>query len=201
MSNEIRPYRQSRRADNQAQTRRRITEAAIELHGSIGPARTTLSAIADLAGVQRATVYRHFPDERAILTACSTHFATLHPRPDPALWADTEDPPARLRVALDAFYSWYEEVAPMLANIIRDAPAQEEVNEVMQRRLAFQAGVEHDLARGWNTPAKRAVELSAALALALDFSAWRLLNAQGLSRARIVEFMARAVESATSPRS
>src|SRR5688572_8391494 len=95
-----RPYRKRRRAELEEQTRLRITEAAMELHGSIGPARTTVSAVADRAGVQRATVYRHFPDEESLFAACSSHWTAQNPRPDLAAWAETEDPDQRLRTAL-----------------------------------------------------------------------------------------------------
>src|ERR1051326_5965603 len=88
-----RPYRQRKRAEDQAATRRRITEAAMELHELIGPAGTTVSAIAERARVQRATVYRHFPDERSLFAACSAHWATLHPAPDPSTWENVADAP------------------------------------------------------------------------------------------------------------
>src|SRR5215207_8188944 len=110
-----RRYQQRKRAASQAQTRRRITEAAMELHGTVGPARTTISAIADRAGVRRATVYRHFPDERALFQACSGMFAKANPPPDPAQWSSIDHPERRLAVALDALYGWYERVAHMLA--------------------------------------------------------------------------------------
>src|SRR5215204_2491067 len=87
-----RTYRKSRRAELEDETRRRITDAAVELHGSVGPARTTISAVAERAGVQRATVYRHFPDEEALFDACSAHWMAQHPLPDPTAWAKIEDP-------------------------------------------------------------------------------------------------------------
>ena len=82
-----RRYRKRRRAELEDETRRRITEAAVELHGTVGPARTTISAVAERAGVQRATLYRHFPDEEALFDACSSHWAAQHPLPDLADWA------------------------------------------------------------------------------------------------------------------
>src|SRR5512134_1449821 len=97
---EKRRYRKRRRAALEEETRRRITEAAVELHGTIGPARTTVSAVADRAGVQRATVYRHFPDEESLFAACSAHWAMLNPPPDPGSW-DEPDPDRRLAVALE----------------------------------------------------------------------------------------------------
>jgi Transcriptional regulator len=95
-----RRYELKQRAASLAQTRQRIVDATVALHGSVGPARTTISAIAELAGVQRLTVYRHFPDELALFQACSGHWATLHPAPDPATWAEVADPAERLGGAL-----------------------------------------------------------------------------------------------------
>src|SRR3954452_1670164 len=95
-----RRYRKRRRAEQEADTRRRITEAAVKLHGTVGPAKTTVSGIAREAGVQRATVYRHFPDEDAIYAACTSHYNALHPPPDLTAWASIDDPDVRLRTAL-----------------------------------------------------------------------------------------------------
>ena len=96
-----RVYRKRARAESEEETRLRITEAIMNLHEKVGPARTTVSAIADLAGVQRATVYRHFPDVEAQVDACSTHWLSLNAPPDPSAWPEIGDPDERLRVALD----------------------------------------------------------------------------------------------------
>src|SRR5690349_19573030 len=116
-----RRYRKRRRAEHELETRRRITEATMKLHGTVGPARTTVSAIADEAGVQRATVYRHFPDDQSLFDACTAHFYGLHPRPDPDEWATIADPDERLRKALADLYAWYGEIEEMLSNTTRDA--------------------------------------------------------------------------------
>src|SRR3982751_245793 len=87
MSDQKRPYRMKRRAQLEEQTRLRITESAMQLHGSVGPARTSMSAVAEHAGVTRSTLYRHFPDEEALFDACSSHWASLNPPPDLGRWA------------------------------------------------------------------------------------------------------------------
>ena len=87
-----RPYRLKKRAEAMSDTRQRITEAAMELHGTVGPARTTVSAVAERAGVQRHTVYRHFPTEDDLFAACSAHFDELHPWPDSEAWRREADP-------------------------------------------------------------------------------------------------------------
>src|SRR5215831_9293800 len=118
MSDQKRPYRMKRRAELEAQTRQRITESAVALHQRLGPARTSISAIAEHAGVRRSTVYRHFPDENALFAACSSHWRAANPRPEPARWRMIEDPDERLRVALSELYEYYRRTEGMLANLL-----------------------------------------------------------------------------------
>jgi AcrR family transcriptional regulator len=135
-----RKYTLRRRAEQQAETRQRIVEAAVDLHGSVGPARTTFSMVAERAGVQRHTLYAHFPDERELLLACSAHHLEVEPPPDPAPWAAIADRRARLRTALGAIYGWYERNADMLANVLRDAEHHETLREIMHMRFGPHLG-------------------------------------------------------------
>src|SRR6478672_11922468 len=96
-----------RRAESQRETRRRITESAVELHGTLGPAHTTMGAVAERAGVRRSTLYRHFPDEGALFDACSAHWAAANPPPDPGAWVAIEDPDERLRAGLEDLYAFW----------------------------------------------------------------------------------------------
>ena len=176
----------------------RIVEAAIGLHGSVGPARTTISAIAESAGVRRATVYRHFPDERALFMGCSGTFRERNPLPDPASWASIDDPAERLEAALDAIYGWYERTEPMLTAVLRDIDAMPIIKELQAGRLAYLAAVEDGLAAGWGARGTAAKRLRAAIALALDFFAWRTLWERGLGRADAVAVMAAAVRAAAA---
>src|SRR3954453_8438857 len=121
-SAETRRYRKRLRAEQDHRTREAIPGAAVKLHGTVGPARTTVSAVADEAGVQRAPVYRHFPDEASLFQACSRHYAPLHPPPDPSGWAEIRDPGERLRRALTDLYGWWEETEGMMSLVLRDAP-------------------------------------------------------------------------------
>src|SRR5688500_3973043 len=116
-----RTYTLKRRAERQAETRRRIVEAAVELHSSVGPALTTLSQVAERAGVQRHTLYAHFPDERSLYLACSGLVQERDPRPDAAAWRSIEDWHERLRVGLLAIYGWFERNADLAACVLRDA--------------------------------------------------------------------------------
>ena len=118
---EKRKYELKKRAERLADTRRRITEATVELHRTVGPAATQLNEVARRAGVQRMTVYNHFPNDTALLTACSAHWRALHPTPDLAAWRAAGRPGARLRLGLGQLYGWYRETEPMTANVLRDA--------------------------------------------------------------------------------
>src|SRR5215207_1299 len=111
-----RKYEMKRRARRQEETRRRITEAAVELHQDLGPANTTISALAQRAGVQRLTVYRHFPDERALLCACSAHYKAHNPAPDPQPWSEISDPEDRLRRALLETYAYHRRTEPTMSS-------------------------------------------------------------------------------------
>ena len=115
-----RKYELKKRAAQVGETRQRITEATVELHRTVGPAATQISEIARRAGVQRVTVYAHFPDESALFAACSAHWRALHPAPDPGAWLACPDPGERLRLGLRELYAWYRETEPMTANILRD---------------------------------------------------------------------------------
>ena len=193
-----RRYEKKARAAQEEATRRSIIEAAIGLHGTVGPARTTVSAIAENAGVRRATVYRHFPDERALFLGCSGTWAERNPLPDPATWASIPDPAERLEKALDAFYGWYERVAPMLVAVLRDADAVPVINEIQAARLAYLAHVEDGLASGWGARGAAARRLRATIALALDFYAWRTLSGRGLGRKDAIAVMSSSVRAAAN---
>src|SRR5215211_8093870 len=204
MSTETQPtrrrYEKKARAAQEQETRERIVEAALALHGTVGPARTTISAIAERAGVRRATVYRHFPDERSLFMGCSGAWRERHPVPDPATWAGIAEPAARLEAALDALYGWYEGAAPMLTTLLRDMEAVPIVAELQAGRLAYLADVEDGLASGWGARGKAARRLRATLGLALDFFTWRTLDQRGLGRAEATALMATAVRAAAGSR-
>src|SRR5690349_11153196 len=188
-----RPYRKRARAAHEQATRMRVIEAAIELHGSVGPARTTISAIAERAGVRRATVYHHFPDERALFLGCSGTWQERNPVPDPASWAAIADPRERLDAALDALYAWYEQTEPMLSTLLRDLEAMPIIAEMQSGRLAYLAAVEDDLASGWGVSGAATGRLRAAIGLALDFHAWRALHERGVGRTDAIAIMGAAV--------
>ena len=136
-----RTYQKKKRAEREAETRRRIVEATVALHTSVGPARTTISAIADKAGVQRHTVYSHFPEEDTLFAACTSHWASLHPFPPAEPWEAAADPLSRLALALRDVWAWYANVEPDLTLFFRDAelvPAvQADMNRYAERLTAL----------------------------------------------------------------
>ncbi len=178
----------------------RILEAALALHGTVGPSRTTISAIAERAGVRRATVYRHFPDERALFLGCSGLSMERNPVPDPALWAAIADPAERLEAALHAIYGWYERVEPLLTAVLRDVDTMPIIAELQAGRLAYLAAVEDGLVAGWGARGTAARRLRATIGLALDFASWRTLHRRDLGRADVIAVMASAVRAAAAPR-
>lgn len=204
MSSEISPkrkYELKKRADDMAETRRRITEAAVDLHGTVGPARTTLSAVAERAGVQRHTVYRHFPDDEALFLACSTHYFTTHPLPDLTRWRAIDDSQARLTRALDELYAFYERTEPMLSNVLRDAELVEAVRPTLAPLQEYLAEAAEVLAVGRSARGRRREILVAALRHALEFHTWQSLVAAGrINRAEGVELISALVEAAAPSR-
>jgi AcrR family transcriptional regulator len=192
-----RKYRKRRRAELEDETRLRITEAAVDLHGSVGPARTTISAVAERAGVQRATVYRHFPDEEALFAACSSHWRAQHPLPDLAEWAAIADPDERLRVALAAIYAWYERGEGMLEKTTRDAPAVPAMWGAVASMGEWFAEAVATIVRGRPERGARRRRVEAAVGHAVSFATWRsLVRDQGLAEAEAVDLMWGLVELA-----
>jgi AcrR family transcriptional regulator len=184
-----RTYTLNRRAAQQAKTRQRIVEAAVELHGTLGPARTSVSLIAEKAGVQRHTLYAHFPDERSMLLACSGHEIARDPLPEAEPWRAIADPEERLRVGLAAIYAWYARNAGMVAGVLRDAEHHELLREIMALRYGPPMALWHKVL-GAGLKAKQAPML----ALALSFHTWRtLVEESGMDMRKAAAAMAQAV--------
>ncbi len=201
MTDGKRPYRKRRRAQLEAETRLRITESAVELHGALGPSRTSMSAIADRAGVPRSTLYRHFPDEVAVFAACSAHWAEANPRPDLEAWAAIEDPDRRLRTALGELYAYYRRTEGMLANLYRDEPIVPVVARHFSRFHDYLAGARDVLLRGRRLRGGARRRVEAATGHALDFKTWRSLARDNeLDDREAAELMRRLVAGAAQSR-
>jgi AcrR family transcriptional regulator len=189
-----RKYELRKRADDMDETRRRITAAAMELHGTVGPARTTVTSVAERAGVQRHTVYRHFPTEAELFGACSGHFAELNPWPDIGAWSRIADPPERLTTGLTELYEWYDQTAHMWSRVLRDRELVESIDEHLQPFNDYVNGAARVLSAGWGVRGRRKRVLEAAVRHAVDFSTWESVVERGaLSRDEAVALMARLV--------
>jgi AcrR family transcriptional regulator len=200
MTDQKRSYQKRRRAELEAQTRRRITESAMTLHGTLGPSRTSITAVAEHAGVRRSTVYRHFPDEAALFAACSSHWMILNPLPDLGRWAAIDDPEARLGSALGELYAYYRRTATMLDNLYRD----EELMPTVKRQFAgfreYQEQAQRTLMRGRRERGRMRRHARAAIGHALSFASWRSLTGeQGLDDRQAAELMSRLVAAVARP--
>ncbi|MDX6209399.1 MAG: hypothetical protein QOE24_1790 [Frankiales bacterium] len=180
------------------QTRQKITEATVALHERVGPRQTTVSAIAEEAGVTRLTVYRHFPDEASLVVACSEHWAMGHPRPDVSTWRTITDPESRLRAALIQTYGWARTAAPMMSKIHRDLDVMPAfVGEFLaeDERVRVTA-----LAQPFGAKGAARRRLTAAVAHALDIRTWESLCLRGqLEDAEAADLMEAAVLAALTP--
>jgi len=192
-----RKYELKKRAESVEDTHRRITEAAVELHGSLGPANTTISGIAERAGVTRLTVYRHFPTLDAVFLACSARWVEDHPWPAPHSWAAIADPDRRLSVALAELYAFYRQNEAMVTNLYRDVEA---LPQHLQERLHSRGSVMADAliqGRGVRGRARRMVW--AVLGHAVDFETWRSLALrQGLADSEIEDLLQRFLAGLTN---
>lgn len=187
-----RRYTKSKRAEQESETRQRIVEATVDLHSEVGPLRTTISMIAERAGVQRHTVYAHFPDDRTLQMACSGHVMANDPLPGPQDWEAVNDPLVRLCKALEALYGWYARNADLMANVVRDAEVLEVTREVMELRSGpgLQA-IANSVSGGIGAKG------NAALILAMSFHTWRtLVGEAGMDQAEAAGLMARTVVEA-----
>jgi AcrR family transcriptional regulator len=188
-----RAYQLRARADKQAELHRALAKAAYELHSTVGPAKATISAIADRAGVQRLTVYRHFADQQAVFAACTAHAFEKDPPPDPSTWVSIVDPETRLRTALATVYGYCRRNHQLLANLYRDAELPP-VAAGLARRAQLLAKCVDVLAVGWGQVNQMRV---AALGHALDFGTWQsLTQTQRLSDDDAIDAMVRFVKVA-----
>ena len=185
-----RSYHLKARATRQDATRQRIVDAAIALHQTVGPSATTVTDIAERAGVGRVTVYRHFPTELDLAQACSGHYFATHPAPDLDAWAELADPVERLRAGIRAAFAYHDANQAMMSRVLADARD----HEVMQPYHAYWSEAADVLLAPWRARGRRRAELRAAIALALSFDTWRtLVGEHGLDGERAVELLIRVV--------
>ena len=194
MTDQKRPYRKRRRAELEQETRRRITESAVALHATLGPVKTSMSAIAEHAGVRRSTLYRHFPDEDSVFMACSAHWMAENPVPDLAGWAAIRDPDERLEFGLNELYAFYERTEKMMSNVLRDEGLVPIVGELLDGFRGFLDAARELLMEGRRQRGAARTRTRAALGHTLAFHTWRsLVREQGLSNTQAAEMMSQFV--------
>jgi AcrR family transcriptional regulator len=174
-----RSYTMGKRAESQEETRKRIVEATMQLHEVLGPRNTTIMAIAERAGVQRLTVYRHFPTDVELFQACTSHWSALNPPPDPAPWMDIADPVMRSVIALSELYGYFSRTQGMWRSSYRDVGEVPAIQAPMARFDAYLDGLANMLAGAF--PESRRGRVSATLHHATRFQTWVTLESQGLS--------------------
>jgi AcrR family transcriptional regulator len=201
MSEEKRPYRKKRRAELEAETRRRITESAVELHCTVGPSHTSMSAVAERAGVRRSTLYRHFPDEASLFEACSSHWNAANPPPDLGELTAIENPDERLERALEELYGFYRRTEPMIANLIRDEATNESVRRHFGAFHGYMDAAREVLMQGRRERGQARSRVRAAIGHALAFETWRsLVRGQGLGNVQAARLMGGFVRATAGAR-
>ena len=199
MTDQKRPYRMLQRAQAQQRTRLRITESTVELHRTLGPARTSVSAVARHAGVRRSTVYRHFPDEHSLFSVCTSYWMTANPFPDINRWKAIDGSAARLMRALSELYAYYRRTERMMSNVLRDEATMPIVRRILDGYRDYLDAARDALlsGRGVREPARRR-QVRAAVGHALTFGTWRsLAREQGLTDAHAAGLMCRMVAAAS----
>jgi AcrR family transcriptional regulator len=196
MKDKKRSYRKQRRAELEEETRLRITVSALDLHGTIGPSQTSISAVARRAGVRRSTVYRHFPDEAALFRACSAHWAAQNPPPDLQVWATIAPPNDRLGVALVELYGFFHATERMLDNLFRDETTVPAVRKQFSGFRGYLQTARDVLMAGRGVRGDAHRRTQGAIGHAVAFSTWKsLVREQQLSNVEAAALMASAVSS------
>lgn len=184
-----RKYNKTRRAEQQDETRARIVEATVALHEQLGPANTSIKAIAEKAGVQRLTVYRHFPDDASLLKACTAHYLGQHPPPNMADWAGIKDAGEKTRAALLAFYSYYRGTEGMWGVAYRDIEKVKAMQAPMAQFQAYLDQVRDDLVASWKSRPVDKKSLAITLRHGLRFTTWASLKNDNLTDRKITELV------------
>jgi AcrR family transcriptional regulator len=193
-----RKYQLKRRAERQEETRQRILDATVALHERVGVPGTTISAVAEQAGVERLTVYRHFPDETALLTAATASYLEAHPPPDPEPWRDIADPEARLRIGLTAAYAYHRQTESLIGRLIQGLPYKPVICDALEGYSAYWVWVQQILSEGWDAPDPALI--AAAIGHTLSFKTWHsFVRDLGVDQAQAIELMVGMVRNGSRP--
>ena len=184
-----RKYKKTKRAEQQGKTRERIVEATVALHEELGPANTSIKAIAERAGVQRLTVYRYFPDDVSLFQACTSHWLSFNPPPDMSDWQDIEEVEEKTATALLAFFKYYRGTETMWTGAYRDVEDVAALREVLKGFEGYIDNVRDGLLASWKLKGKSKQQLSITLRHCLRFTAWQSLKRQKLKDKQIVDLV------------
>jgi AcrR family transcriptional regulator len=190
-----RQYKMRQRAEEQERTRQTIVEATAELHGSVGPKNTSISAIAKKAGVQRLTVYRHFPTEEALFHACTSHWLSENPPPAIEAWAGEETASGRTRRALGAIYDYYQQTNAMWRLSYRDLDQVPALRAPMEAFHDYLGEIRDDLLSFWQPKGRKSPALRATIWHALTFTTWASLAEQGIGKRQMVDLVGKWIAS------
>lgn len=193
-----RKYTKTRRAEQQEETRDKIVEAAMALHEELGPRATSISAIAERAGVQRLTVYRHFEDDVAIFQACSSRWFELNPPPGPSLWQELAPAAQRTEEALVNIYTYYSNSAAMLNRVYSDEADVPALQEVMQGFRLYLEGISNDLLKAWQPESKKRKDIKTLINHAVQFSTWKSFSQEQMKERKIAELMTKCIDRIAS---
>jgi AcrR family transcriptional regulator len=97
-----------RRAETAEETRRRIVDATHALHVEQGIHATTMTHIANRAGVSVGTVYHHFPTYQDAVLACAAHTAEMVPLPTLEILDGATTLEERVRQLARGVFGFYE---------------------------------------------------------------------------------------------
>lgn len=177
-----RRYRSPKRAEAVEQTRRRILEATMELHGEQGILATSWEDIARRAGVSLATVYRHFPSLNELVPACGALTdAYIQPPPAdlaPTLFAGAATLAERIKRLVGELSAFYERAAPAFIGVRREAHVLEPLREWLEERDRAQEALVREALRPAD-PDERTVQVVQALT---GFLTWQALVEAGVPR-------------------
>jgi AcrR family transcriptional regulator len=151
--------------------------------------------VAKRAGVERRTLYRHFPTEGDLFAACSSEYFAANPWPGLDQWRAIRDARERLEQALDELYGYYERTEPMLSNVLRDAELVDFARDAVAPLETYLEETVEVLAAGRGARGKRGQLLRTALRHAVAFSTWRSLSTGGTSRSDVTKLMTALVDA------
>jgi AcrR family transcriptional regulator len=177
-----RRYRLDRRAETAEQTRRRIVEATHALHAERGIYATSMTQIAQRAGVSVGTVYHHFPTYQDAVFACSQRAAEMFPFPSADIFVGLSTLENRVRRLVRESFGFYERL-----------PEYERVRSERWGMPPIQAHAEREennrraLAREALRPFKVAARLVDTCAALLDVAVYGALTRNGFTPAKAAE--------------